>query len=125
MDCSDLVPGDIFDASDPDLTIFPCDALLLSGDAIVNESMLTGESVPVSKIPVKDDNLKAMAREEKNGSSEVDPDMAKHYMFCGTKIIRIRAAGGGGAAGGKVEQSMALALVARTGTCTTTVLGSR
>lgn len=114
MDCAELVPGDIFDASDPDLTIFPCDALLLSGDAIVNESMLTGESVPVSKIPVKDENLKIMSREEKNGSSEVDPDMAKHYMFCGTKIIRIRAAGGG-AAGGKAEQSMALALVARTG----------
>ena len=37
MDCSNLVPGDIFDSSDPDLAVFPCDALLLCGDAIVNE----------------------------------------------------------------------------------------
>ena len=48
---ADLVPGDIYEISDPHLTIFPCDALLLTGDAIVNESMLTGESVPVSKLP--------------------------------------------------------------------------
>ncbi|CAG8707115.1 4300_t:CDS:2, partial [Acaulospora morrowiae] len=28
----DLVPGDIFEISDPDLHIYPCDAVLLSGD---------------------------------------------------------------------------------------------
>lgn len=38
----DLVPGDVFEVSDPSLTQVPCDCLLLSGDCIINESMLTG-----------------------------------------------------------------------------------
>lgn len=40
---SELVPGDVYEVSDPSLTQFPCDSLLLSGDCIVNESMLTGQ----------------------------------------------------------------------------------
>lgn len=40
---SELVPGDVYEVSDPNLTQFPSDGLLLSGDCIVNESMLTGK----------------------------------------------------------------------------------
>lgn len=40
---SDLVPGDIYELSDPNLSQFPSDSLLLTGDCIVNESMLTGK----------------------------------------------------------------------------------
>ena len=40
----DLVPGDVYELSDPNLTQFPSDGLLLTGDCIVNESMLTGKS---------------------------------------------------------------------------------
>jgi cation-transporting ATPase 13A2 len=118
MDCANMVPGDIFDASDSTLAMFPCDALLLSGDAIVNESMLTGESVPVSKIPVKDENIRAMSREAKRGSSEVDNELAKHCLFSGTKIIRVRA-GGRPPWVPKSEEPMALAMVTRTGFNTT------
>ena len=39
---SELVPGDVYEVTDPCLTQFPCDSLLLTGDCIVNESMLTG-----------------------------------------------------------------------------------
>lgn len=39
---SELVPGDVYEVTDPVLTQFPCDSLLLAGDCIVNESMLTG-----------------------------------------------------------------------------------
>ena len=42
MGSGELVPGDIYEISDPSLTQFPCDSLLLAGDCIVNESMLTG-----------------------------------------------------------------------------------
>ena len=41
----ELVPGDVYEVTDPTLTQFPCDSLLLSGDCIVNESMLTGTSI--------------------------------------------------------------------------------
>lgn len=39
---AELVPGDVYEVTDPALTQFPCDSILLSGDCIVNESMLTG-----------------------------------------------------------------------------------
>lgn len=38
----DMVPGDVYEVTDPGLDQFPADSLLLSGDCIVNESMLTG-----------------------------------------------------------------------------------
>ena len=43
----DLVPGDVIKI--PEGTVLPCDLILISGTCIVNESMLTGESVPVFK----------------------------------------------------------------------------
>ena len=42
MSSEDLVPGDVYEVTVPSLHQFPCDSLLLSGDCIVNESMLTG-----------------------------------------------------------------------------------
>lgn len=42
MASRELVPGDVFEFSDPSLNQVPCDCVLLSGDCIVNESMLTG-----------------------------------------------------------------------------------
>jgi magnesium-transporting ATPase (P-type) len=42
---SELVPGDVYEVTDPSLTQFPCDSILLAGDCIVNESMLTGNDL--------------------------------------------------------------------------------
>ncbi|KAG0038258.1 hypothetical protein BGZ82_000702 [Podila clonocystis] len=82
----ELVPGDVFEVTDSELGVFPCDAVLLTGDCIVNESMLTGESVPVSKIPVTDRALQQMDL----SLSNIPAELARHFLFSGTKIVRAR-----------------------------------
>lgn len=106
----DLVPGDIYEISDPNLGQFPADSILLVGDAIVNESMLTGESVPVSKTPATNESLYNMDL----AASTMDADVAKHFLFCGTKIIRARRP-----QEDRDQEAVALAMVVRTGFNTT------
>ncbi|KAH0547164.1 polyamine-transporting ATPase 13A3-like isoform X1 [Cotesia glomerata] len=89
-----LVPGDIL-VIPPHGCLMPCDAVLLTGTCILNESMLTGESVPVTKTPIP-------------SSSELTYDTkehARHTLFCGTKVIQTRYFGG----------EKVLAVVIRTG----------
>ncbi|GAW12630.1 hypothetical protein ANO14919_020000 [Xylariales sp. No.14919] len=107
---SDLVPGDVYEISDPSLTQFPSDSILLSGDCIVNESMLTGESVPVSKLPATNETLQIMNL----GASTISPEAARHFLFCGTKIIRARRPHDN-----RDDEAVALAMVVRTGFNTT------
>lgn len=106
----ELVPGDVYEVSDPSLTQFPCDSLLLAGDCIVNESMLTGESVPVSKVPATDGSLQLLSM----SSSTMNPEVAKHFLFSGTKIIRARRP-----QEGQDDEAVALAIAVRTGFNTT------
>lgn len=110
VESAELVPGDVYEVSDPSLTQFPCDSLLLAGDCIVNESMLTGESVPVSKTPATDDSLHLL----KLSTSSMSTEVAKHFLFSGTKIIRARRP-----QGGQDDEAVALAMVVRTGFNTT------
>jgi len=84
--------------------------VLLSGDCIVNESMLTGESVPVSKIPATDESLRALDLT----AASVSSDAARHFLFSGTKIVRARRPHED-----PNGDAVALALVVRTGFGTT------
>lgn len=111
LDSSDLVPGDVYEVTDPALHQFPCDSLLLSGDCIVNESMLTGESIPVSKIPVTNYSLDLLDL----SASAVHPEIARHMLFSGTKIIRARRPHEDHVD----DEAAALAMVVRTGFNTT------
>jgi cation-transporting P-type ATPase 13A2 len=101
-----LVPGDIINLSESSSHFFPADMFLLSGDTIVNESMLTGESVPVSKVPIKDEDLVRW-----KDSKDVQGDTAKSFLYAGTKVVRVRGALAADGSAGRP----ALALVVRTG----------
>ncbi|XP_031832819.1 polyamine-transporting ATPase anne boleyn isoform X2 [Nomia melanderi] len=89
-----LVPGDILVIPSHGC-LMPCDAVLLTGNCILNESMLTGESVPVTKTPIP-------------SSNDITYDIkehARHTLFCGTKVIQTRYYG----------SEKVLAVVVRTG----------
>ncbi|KAG6002331.1 hypothetical protein E4U21_003246 [Claviceps maximensis] len=107
---SELVPGDLYELSDPNLTQFPSDSILLTGDCIVNESMLTGESVPVSKFPATEDTLCTLDL----AASSVAPEITRHFLYCGTKLIRTRRP-----QEDSIGDAVTLALVVRTGFNTT------
>ncbi|TKS77174.1 Cation-transporting ATPase 13A2 [Collichthys lucidus] len=80
----DLVPGDCIIIPQEGL-LFPCDAALLAGECLVNESMLTGESVPVLKTQ--------LPAGEGTYSSETE---RRHTLFCGTQLIQAKGGGPGG-----------------------------
>ncbi|NXG42908.1 AT132 ATPase, partial [Psilopogon haemacephalus] len=96
----ELVPGDCISLP-MDGMLVPCDAALLSGECMVNESMLTGESVPVMKTPLP-------AGSQAANSIYSPEEHKRHTLFCGTQLIQAKAY-----VGGEV-----LAVVTRTGFCT-------
>lgn len=103
---TDLVPGDVVNLVHPPQTVFPADLFLLAGDAIVNESMLTGESVPVSKTPIHDEDLARW-----KDSKDINGDTQKSFLYAGTRVVRIR----GALAVDGSTGSPAVGLVVRTG----------
>ncbi|XP_041127044.1 probable cation-transporting ATPase 13A4 isoform X2 [Polyodon spathula] len=85
---SQLVPGDIFQITGSKQSV-PCDAILLSGGCVVNESMLTGESIPVVKLALS--QLEGPGPWMTGGSDS----FKRHILFCGTQVIQTRTDGQG------------------------------
>eukprot|EP00121_Abeoforma_whisleri_P017044 Awhi_evm1s15625 len=71
-----VVPGDIVQVEEK--SGIPCDMVLVSGNALVNESSLTGESKPVQKTACR--NESAMYNPHGSG--------VKHTLFAGTAVLQ-------------------------------------
>ncbi|XP_031430958.1 polyamine-transporting ATPase 13A3 [Clupea harengus] len=84
---TDLVPGDVM-VIPSNGTIMPCDAVLVSGTCIVNESMLTGESVPVTKTNLP--NPRLGEKGEEGDDLYCMEEHKRHTLFCGTHVIQTR-----------------------------------
>ncbi|XP_026305069.1 cation-transporting ATPase 13A2 isoform X3 [Piliocolobus tephrosceles] len=96
VDSSELVPGDCL-VLPQEGGLMPCDAALVAGECMVNESTLTGESVPVLKTALPEGLGPYCAETHR-----------RHTLFCGTLILQARAYVG----------PHVLAVVTRTGFCT-------
>jgi predicted P-type ATPase len=83
-------------------TQLPCDVIVQSGRVTVDESMLTGESVPVTKVPFDKSLLTAFGRAQ--------VDFAKYpgsILFSGTRVLQ--------ASGGDAGSGFAIGIVYKTG----------
>eukprot|EP01035_Chromulina_nebulosa_P017584 gene17584-23154_t len=83
-----IVPGDIISLSretfeSNENSTIPCDALLLSGNCIVNEAMLTGESTP----QVKESLIKEDAYINLLSQTAIEGSWKKNLVFSGTELI--------------------------------------
>ena len=92
LESQNIVPGDVI-LVPPGGTFIPADCVILTGSAIVNEGMLTGESIPVQKSPIK------------TSDAPYHPESFKmSTLFAGTEVLQTRSKNG-----------ECTALVARTG----------
>ncbi|TYZ64953.1 hypothetical protein PybrP1_010260 [[Pythium] brassicae (nom. inval.)] len=97
-DASDLVPGDLVRVAEN--WVLPCDLAIAKGSTVCDESMLTGESMPVQKFALSADAGAAQVFEPEGKSK-------KHTLFSGTRVL----------ASGRCEEI--LAVVQTTGAHTT------
>lgn len=95
----DIVPGDVILLVPGQAFVMECDAVIVSGGCTVDESMLTGESVPVSKVSFLDggDDVYDIATSNKS------------TIFSGTSVLNVIS----------TKNSPVQALVLRTGYTTT------
>ncbi|XP_040205475.1 probable cation-transporting ATPase 13A4 [Rana temporaria] len=78
-----LVPGDVIVLSEKKFFL-PCDAILISGGCVVNEGMLTGESVPITKVPLPNvDN-------EIPWKTYTGENCRGHILYCGTEVVKTK-----------------------------------
>ncbi|KAI7865249.1 hypothetical protein BDF14DRAFT_1730653 [Spinellus fusiger] len=89
-----LTPGDVFEVSEH--TKLPCDAVVLSGTIIVNESSLTGEAMPIRKIAAPNNSAPYTVHDASNINS----------LFAGTLVSQAIPSHG---------QSRVIAVVLKTG----------
>ncbi|KAH9413831.1 hypothetical protein DERP_009429 [Dermatophagoides pteronyssinus] len=98
---TELIPGDVIVLPRHSVNnyMMECDAVLMTGSCIMDESMLTGESLPVPKVPLVD-----------NPTSIYSSSVHKsNTLFSGTKLLNVYSK----------ENIDIMAVVVRTGFSTT------
>ena len=82
--CDNLLPGDLVSVvrqKNGDVTV-PCDILLIGGDCVVNEAMLSGESTPLMKESV-------FSCEDVDAILDIkSPEFKGNVLFGGTKVLQ-------------------------------------
>ncbi|CAH8670886.1 unnamed protein product [Schistosoma haematobium] len=81
VDSTELVPGDLI-AIPSSGCLMQCDAVLLTGNCIVNESSLTGESLPITKIPLPNGQYENTTFDFRS--------CPRHILFSGTSVTQTR-----------------------------------
>ena len=81
IDSTELVPGDLYEIPEDGKSL-PCDTILINGSVIVNESLITGDTSPV---------LKNGMNENDNIFDTKDNSCEKYLLFSGTKIVEKRS----------------------------------
>lgn len=83
----ELLPGEIFclsrETNNSSSLVLPVDALLLNGQCLTNEAVLTGESVPQSKTPLI---FQELLREDENSTLDLDENR-NSILFAGTTMV--------------------------------------
>ncbi|RCI01675.1 hypothetical protein CU098_004923 [Rhizopus stolonifer] len=99
MSTADLLPHDVFIVSEGKTT--PCDAVILTGHIVADESSLTGEPLPIRKFPLCQDDMQTIY--DPLGSGKIST------IFAGTTISQAQAT---------TSDGLVTALVMHTGTAT-------
>lgn len=97
---AEVVPGDVIKVQDG---VVCCDTVIVEGGAVVNESMLTGEPMPVQRFPVEHmESTTISAKSHK-----------KHILFTGTIVMQ-----SSGGSSDEAESSYCLGVALNTGPMT-------
>ncbi|EGZ08658.1 hypothetical protein PHYSODRAFT_318641 [Phytophthora sojae] len=76
VESSLLVPGDLVQVYEN--WVVPCDMVIVKGSTVCDESMLTGESMPVQKFPIPDHSATVYDSEGRG---------KKHTLYSGTRVL--------------------------------------
>ncbi|KAJ2469743.1 hypothetical protein GGI02_003314, partial [Coemansia sp. RSA 2322] len=101
LNTADLVPGDVFRVLAG--IHIPCDAVILGGNIVCDESSLTGEPLPIRKFPIGDDN----GVHDQTGTGKINT------LFAGTSVLQAQPV-----AMSNGSNSEPIALCVHTGTLT-------